>query len=69
MNKDRFTVEIEQRQAESDKALALGIVALVAQNPHIEFEIVRNFCKRNGRVLMDKAQSDAEFYRKYPQFK
>lgn len=47
-------VRIQKRQQEQKNTLTAGLIALVSSLPHIEYEIVRNFCRRTGHLLIEK---------------
>lgn len=47
---------LKERAAEHEK-LAFSIAGIVAQDRRIEWEIVRNYCEREGKILTSRDKS------------
>lgn len=54
---------IDRRNAENHKTLAFGLAQLVQLDPAVETEIVHNYLKREGKIMVDK-----EFANTHPAF-
>ena len=54
----KLDTRIDQRNAENHKTLAFGIAQLVQLDPAVEWEIVRNCLKREGKVIVDQEFTD-----------
>src|SRR5690349_7008677 len=46
--------QTQKRRDEANEKMFAGIVALVGQSQYLEAEIVHQYCKRKGKLIVDK---------------
>ena len=50
----QLDAEITQRNTANNETLVSALPALIARHPRIEWQIVKNYLDRNGRIMVDR---------------